>query len=91
MKTQVKNLQAKGMKAVYLRDICQTHQPFQDEIVDEEFNSLSIQENPNSIMDIIFSSPESLLGKYRDMVLQLARKGHLKIIFIEEAHCIKKL
>ena len=30
MKTQVKNLQAKGMKAVYLRDICQTLQPFQE-------------------------------------------------------------
>ena len=92
MKTQVRNLQAKGMKAIYLRDLYQTpsvHDPLNQ--VDEELNRLSIQEDPDSSMEIIFSSPESLLGKYRDLVLKLARKGHLKIMFVDEAHCIKRL
>ena len=92
MKTQVKNLQSKGIKAVYLRDL---HQPnsLPDKLnqVGEELNMLSIQEDPDSSVEILFSSPESLLDKYRDFVLKLARKGHLKILFVDEAHCIKKL
>ena len=75
MKTQVRNLQAKGMKAVYLRDMHVTS-PVQDDTlnqVDHDLKKLSINEDPDKTMEIIFSSPESLLGNYRDLVLRLAR------------------
>ena len=91
MKTQVRNLQSKGIKAVYLRDWQQTL--VQDDTlnqVDEGLKNMCL-DDPGKTMEIIFSSPESLLGNYRDLVLKLARKGHLKIIFVDEAHCIKNL
>lgn len=52
MKTQVRNLQAKGMKEVYLRDFHKTlsldDTPDQ---VDEDLNKLYIKEDPQSTMD----------------------------------------
>ena len=37
------------------------------------------------------SSPETLLESYREIMLQLSKTDFLKTIFVDEAHCIKKL
>ena len=42
-------------------------------------------------VDIIFASPESLLDHQRDVVLELSKQNLVKALFIDEAHCIKKL
>ena len=45
----------------------------------------------NGLFDIIFASPESLLGLYRPTVTELSKNKALKAIIVIEAHCIKKL
>ena len=73
MKTQVQNHQSKGIKAVYLCDLQQTlvqnETPNQ---VDEGLKKMCL-DDPGNTMEIIFSSPESPLGNYRDLVLKLGR------------------
>ncbi|XP_053387237.1 uncharacterized protein LOC128551014 [Mercenaria mercenaria] len=44
----------------------------------------------NGKADIIFASPESILGQRRTLVTELSKTDTLKAIFIDEAHCIKK-
>ena len=43
------------------------------------------------LFDLIFANPESLLGHYRSAVTELSKNKALKAIFVDEAHCIKKL
>ena len=57
----------------------------------DENHSLSLRGVKNGDYQLLFASPETLLQNQRDLVLQIAKKGFLKTIFIDEAHCIKKL
>ena len=41
--------------------------------------------------ELKFASPETLLQSHKEVVLRLSKRGDLKGIFINEAHCIKKL
>ena len=88
MKTQVETLKGRGTRAVYLRGFDA------DENVDsdsEEKQSFALRSIKNGDCQLLFASPETLLQCHRDIVLFIARKGILKTIFIDEAHCIKKL
>ena len=80
MKSQVEKLTNKNIKAVYLKD---------KESKKTEDSLLKSVESGD--YEIVFASPESLLKSNRDTVMKLAMKGYLKVIFVDEAHCIKKL
>ena len=52
---------------------------------------LSLRDIEKGHYDILLSSPETILGKYRNTVAALAMENLLGAIFIDEAHCIRKL
>ena len=52
---------------------------------------LSLHDIEKGHYDILLSSPETILGKYRNTVAALAKENLLGAIFIDEAHCIRKL
>ena len=80
MKSQVEKLTNKNIKAVYLKD--------KGSKKTEDSLSKSVESGD---YELVFASPESLLHSNRDTVMKLAMKGYLKVIFVDEAHCIKKL
>ncbi|XP_045172686.2 uncharacterized protein LOC123534475 [Mercenaria mercenaria] len=80
MKAQVQELNKCGIKALYLMDSETQSQPHRSEVNDAA----------NGYYELIFSSPETLLQGSRDLVMSLSKKGYLKVIFIDEAHCVKK-
>ena len=86
MKTQVETLKNRGIRALYLRGCDAVANADMD-----ENHSLSLRGVKNGDYQLLFSSPETILQNQRDLVLQIAKKGFLKTIFIDEAHCIKKL
>ena len=45
----------------------------------------------NGNCDVILGSPESFLGVHRKLISRLAELKKLGAIFIDEAHCIRKL
>ena len=77
MQYQEEGLQKKGVTAVYLQDLCKTN--------------MTIEDLENGKCDIILASPESLLGEYRSLLIKMSKNRVLKAIFVDEAHCIKKL
>lgn len=77
MQYQAEGLQKKGVKAVYLQDLSKSN--------------LTEEDLDNGKCDIIFASPESLLGEHRSLMTKMSKNRVLKAIFIDEAHCIKKL
>ena len=77
MQYQAEGLQKKGVTAVYLQDLCKAKMP--REVLE------------NGKCDIILASPESLLGEYRSLLIKMSKNRVLKAIFVDEAHCIKKL
>ncbi|CAG2233679.1 recQ [Mytilus edulis] len=85
MRTQTQALNRKGIKAVYLKDITSPSN-FEDSLT-----NLSLVDVKEGKIDIIFSSPESLIGHERKLLLDLAKKIFIKTVFVDEAHCIKKL
>ena len=82
MKSQVEKLSIKNIKAIYLRD----REKPKDNEADRVWENIE-----NGRFELIFASPETLLQSYRSTVMQLAKRNHLKVIFVDEAHCIKKL
>ena len=80
MQFQVETFRKKGINAVYLGDLDSQEQSC------KPFNDIS-----KGLFDMIFASPESLLGHYRSTVTELSKNKALKAIFVDEAHCIKKL
>ena len=84
MKAQVEKLTNKNIKAVYLKDT-------ESRKTDDKTSEKVLQTIESGHYDLIFASPETLLQSNRDTVMKLARKGCLKVIFVDEAHCIKKL
>ncbi|XP_071177222.1 ATP-dependent DNA helicase RecQ-like [Mytilus edulis] len=84
MRTQTQALNRKGIKAVYLKDITSPSN-FEDSLT-----NLSLVDVKEGKIDIIFSSPESLIGHERKLLLDLAKKNFIKTVFVDEAHCIKK-
>ena len=80
MKSQVEKLTNKNIKAVYLKD---------KESKKTDDSLLKSVESGD--FELVFASPESLLQSNRDTGMKLAMKGYLKVIFVDEAHCIKKL
>ena len=79
MQFQVETFRNKNINAVYLGDIGS-----------QQENARLLEDVSKGQVDIIFASPESLLGQHRSTVIELSRKDVLKAIFIDEAHCIKK-
>ena len=77
MQYQAEGLQKKGVKAVYLQDLCKAN--------------MTREDLENGKCDIILASPESLLGEYRSLLIKMSKNKVLKAIFVDEAHCIKKL
>ena len=77
MQYQAEGLQKKGVKAVYLQDLLKSN--------------VTVEDLENGKCDIIFASPESLLGEHRALMTKMSKNRVLKAIFIDEAHCIKKL
>ena len=77
MQYQAQGLQKKGVTAVYLQDLCKAN--------------MTIEDLENGKCDIILASPESLLGEYRSLLIKMSKNRVLKAIFVDEAHCIKKL
>lgn len=75
MRHQVAVFQQKGIQAFYI----------------EEMDDCAKNEVENGNADIIFASPESLLGAHRSLMTRLSTLDALKAIFVDEAHCIKKL
>ena len=82
MKAQVEKLTNKNIKAVYLKDR-------ESRKTDDKTSEKVLQTIESGHYDLIFASPETLLQSNRDTVMKLARKGCLKVIFVDEAHCIK--
>ena len=82
MQYQASQLTKKGVKAVYIQDVMANT---------EENSQIRMEDVSNGKCDIIFASPESLLGEHRSMLINLSNKKALKALFIDEAHCIKKL
>ena len=41
--------------------------------------------------DILLSSPETILGKYRNTFAALAKENLLGAICVDDAHCIRKV
>ena len=84
MQSQVNSLQERGIKATYLKDLL-LHSS-----VEEGVESITLSDIGDGEIDIIFASPESILGHQRDSILHLSSKKYIKAIFVDEAHCIKK-
>ena len=80
MKSQVEKLTSKNIKAIYLR-----------ERESSKADNKLMEHVASGHYELIFASPETILQSGRQTVMNLAKKGHLKVIFIDEAHCIKKL
>ena len=80
MQFQAEFFRKKSINAVYLGDL-----------ESQEQSSKLLDDISNGLFDIIFASPESLLGHYRSTVTELSKNKALKAIFVDEAHCIKKL
>lgn len=74
MRYQVEGLLKKNVRAVYL----------------EEMECCTMGDIISGEVEIIFSSPESLLGKHRTMLTELTKNDAVRAIFIDEAHCVKK-
>ena len=84
MRSQVNSLQKRGIKATYLKDL------LLQSSVEEGVENITLSDIRDGEIDIIFASPESILGHQRDLILQLSSKKYIKAIFVDEAHCIKK-
>ena len=82
MQYQAAQLTKKGVRAVYLQDA-----------IPETSNSpqITMEDISSGKCDVVFASPESLLGEFRSLLVNLSNKKALKAIFVDEAHCIKKL
>ena len=52
---------------------------------------LNLTDVENGKYDILLTSPETILGGCRKTVTALANKKLLAAVFIDEAHCIRKL
>ncbi|XP_046572687.1 ATP-dependent DNA helicase RecQ-like [Haliotis rubra] len=74
VKNQNKKAQSLGMKSVYLRDVMEACKvkPSEDNLV-SSVEPMNIQELQDGEANLIFTSPESVLGKYRDLVTELDR------------------
>ena len=83
MRSQVNNLQKRSVNAIHLKDL--TAGSSNGEFEPTTKNILDAH------VDIIFGSPETLLGKNRLLLKELAIKGAVKAFFVDEAHCIRKL
>ena len=80
MKSQVQKLLHKNIKAVYLKDPQQ-----------EKTSSDALVNIESGLYELVFASPETLLQVHRNVLLTLSKKKYLKAIFVDEAHCIKKV
>ena len=83
MKSQVLKLKSLGLTAVYLSDIKFNGQ--------EQSEEISVNDIHAGKFDVLLCSPESILGDHRNIVGDLSKKGILRALFIDEAHCITKL
>lgn len=83
MKSQVEKLTNKNIKAVYLKDK-------ESKLSEDKVSESLLRSVESGDYELVFASPESHLHSNRDIVMKLARMGCLKVIFVDEAHCIKK-
>ncbi|XP_071101795.1 ATP-dependent DNA helicase RecQ-like [Haliotis cracherodii] len=91
MKKQTEKCVSLGLKAVYMNDVAQEATPTNDDSLVSTIEKLTVDDIRDGEADIIFTSPESILGHHRNIVTELDKEKHLKAVFIDEAHCISKL
>ena len=84
MRSQVNSHQKRGIKATYLKD------SLLQSSVEEGVENITLSDIRDGEIDIIFASPESILGHRKDLILHLSSNKYIKAIFVDEAHCIKK-
>ena len=87
MKSKAQELKLRGTNVIYLRER-RPNTTNSDYLMKTSDIVTDLQ---NGMFELIFASPETLLESYREVMLQLAKTGFLKAIFVDEAHCIKKL
>lgn len=87
MKSKAHELKMRGTKTLYLRDIMSDYKDSELQPQKADF----VSDINSGKYELIFASPETLLQSHREVVLELSKRGDLKGIFIDEAHCIKKL
>ena len=85
MRSQAEGLQKRNIKAIYLKDA------FMSTDIEENFMTLSLADVRKGEISILFASPESLLDHQRNIILELAGNNLIRALFVDEAHCIKKL
>ena len=85
MKSQVQKLLDKNIKALYLKE------PEQETKESQKTSSAIVENIEKGLYELVFTSPETLLQMHRNMLMTLSKKKYLKAIFVDEAHCIKKL
>ena len=85
MKKQSISLSKKGLKAIYLRD---TYGISKQQTLEDELDSLTLDDVKEGNIDILLASPESLLGNQRKLILHLAKGSKITTSFVDEAHCI---
>lgn len=81
MKSQVQKLKEKDINAVYLKS----------SEIESSTDKITIKDIISEDTDILFASPEAVLEFNRPLIMELSSKSNVKTIFIDEAHCIKKL
>ena len=79
MRTQEAKMNSMGLRCLYLSETS-------EEISGDNFTNIE-----NGHYEILLCSPETVLGHYRKAVGVLAERKLLGAIFIDEAHCIRKL
>lgn len=84
MKAQVEKLTVKNIKAVYLKDR-------ENKRTEDKTSDTLLENVEKGHYELIFASPETILHSIRDTVMKLAKRHYLKVIFVDEAHCIKTL
>ena len=87
MKTQSISVNKKGLKAINLRD---TYGISKQQTLEEDIDSLTLDDVKEGNIDILLASPESLLGNQRKLILHLAKNSENNYNFVDEAHCIVK-
>ena len=82
METQARELNSRDIPAIYLNAM-------EDTNTDVPLAPVCEEEVLSGKFKVLLASPESLLGTYRELIGKLS--GRLCGLFIDEAHCVKKL
>ncbi|XP_046377256.2 ATP-dependent DNA helicase RecQ-like [Haliotis rufescens] len=89
-KEYVEKCSSLGLKAVCLNDVTEKGALANDGGLVSSIEKMTVADIRDGEADVIFTTPESILGRHRNLVTELDKQKHLKAVFIEEAQCISK-